>query len=86
MKQGVQAESFISAASFQETSKVLADAAIAGRFDPLAGLKENVIVGHIIPAGTGFDKVYFGAVKQSDDAIEELFNDAEEVDVLDGEY
>ena len=45
--------SFISAASFQETTKVLNEAAIAGKTDYLKGLKENVIVGHLIPAGTG---------------------------------
>jgi len=50
----LQSESFISAASFQETTKVLADAALAGRRDNLAGLKENVILGHLIPCGTGF--------------------------------
>jgi DNA-directed RNA polymerase subunit beta' len=47
-------ESFISAASFQETTKVLAEAAIYGKKDYLKGLKENVIVGSLIPAGTGF--------------------------------
>jgi DNA-directed RNA polymerase subunit beta' len=46
-------ESFISAASFQETTKVLSEAAVKGKRDDLAGLKENVIVGHLIPAGTG---------------------------------
>ena len=46
-------DSFISAASFQETTKVLTDAAIEGKVDSLAGLKENVIVGQLIPAGTG---------------------------------
>jgi DNA-directed RNA polymerase subunit beta' len=46
-------ESFISAASFQETTRVLTEAAIAGRVDYLRGLKENVIVGRLIPAGTG---------------------------------
>jgi DNA-directed RNA polymerase subunit beta' len=46
-------ESFISAASFQETTKVLSEASIRGKADYLAGLKENVIVGHLIPAGTG---------------------------------
>jgi DNA-directed RNA polymerase subunit beta' len=46
-------DSFISAASFQETTKVLTEASIAGKSDPLYGLKENVIVGHLIPAGTG---------------------------------
>jgi DNA-directed RNA polymerase subunit beta' len=50
----LHSESFISAASFQETTKVLADAALAGRRDRLGGLKENVILGHLIPCGTGF--------------------------------
>ena len=50
----LQAESWIAAASFQETTKVLTEAAIGGRRDELRGLKENVILGHIIPAGTGF--------------------------------
>lgn len=49
----LQTQSFISAASFQETTKVLNEAAIAGKVDDLLGLKENVIVGHLIPAGTG---------------------------------
>ena len=44
---------FMSAASFQETTKVLTDAAIKGKIDPLQGLKENVIIGKLIPAGTG---------------------------------
>ena len=46
-------QSFISAASFQETTKVLSEASIRGKADNLLGLKENVIVGHLIPAGTG---------------------------------
>jgi DNA-directed RNA polymerase subunit beta' len=53
-KAAVQSESFISAASFQETTKVLTEAALAGKHDRLVGLKENVILGHLIPAGTGF--------------------------------
>ncbi len=52
-KASLASESFISAASFQETTKVLTDAAITGQVDYLQGLKENVIVGHLIPAGTG---------------------------------
>ncbi len=52
----LQTESFISAASFQETTKVLTDAAIQAKVDDLLGLKENVIVGHLIPAGTGLPK------------------------------
>jgi DNA-directed RNA polymerase subunit beta' len=50
----LQSDSFVAAASFQETTKVLTEAAIAGRRDELRGLKENVILGHIIPAGVGF--------------------------------
>ncbi len=53
-KAALQSESFISAASFQETTKVLTEAAIGGKVDTLVGLKENVILGHLIPAGTGF--------------------------------
>jgi DNA-directed RNA polymerase subunit beta' len=52
-KAALNTESFISAASFQETTRVLTDAAIKGKVDNLRGLKENVIIGHIIPAGTG---------------------------------
>ncbi|MBU4342816.1 MAG: DNA-directed RNA polymerase subunit beta' [Candidatus Omnitrophica bacterium] len=53
-KASLSTESFISAASFQETTRVLTDAAASGRVDNLRGLKENVIMGHLIPAGTGF--------------------------------
>ena len=49
----LKTESWLSAASFQETTKVLSEAAIRGKADRLVGLKENVIVGHLIPAGTG---------------------------------
>jgi DNA-directed RNA polymerase subunit beta' len=59
-KAAVQSSSFISAASFQETTKVLTEAALAGKTDNLIGLKENVILGHLVPAGTGFHK-YQGA-------------------------
>ena len=52
-KASLQTSSFISAASFQETTKVLTDAATLGKIDSLNGLKENVIVGRLIPAGTG---------------------------------
>lgn len=53
-KASLQSDSFISAASFQETTKVLTEAALSGKMDNLTGLKENVILGHLIPAGTGF--------------------------------
>ncbi|MGH7646932.1 MAG: hypothetical protein ACREND_02360, partial [Gemmatimonadaceae bacterium] len=52
-KASLATESFISAASFQETTRVLTDAAIRGARDDLLGLKENIIIGHLIPAGTG---------------------------------
>ena len=52
-KASLQTKSFISAASFQETTRVLTEAAVAGKVDKLYGLKENVIVGRLIPAGTG---------------------------------
>jgi DNA-directed RNA polymerase subunit beta' len=52
-KASLQTPSFISAASFQETTRVLTEAAVAGKTDMLQGLKENVIVGRLIPAGTG---------------------------------
>ncbi|HEB51897.1 MAG TPA: hypothetical protein ENI87_01450, partial [bacterium] len=53
-KASLQSDSFISAASFQETTKVLTEAALAGKHDELVGLKENVILGHLVPTGTGF--------------------------------
>ncbi|MCB9498565.1 MAG: DNA-directed RNA polymerase subunit beta' [Bacillales bacterium] len=59
-KAALRSDSFLSAASFQETTRVLTDAAIAGATDPLSGLKENVIIGGLIPAGTGILKdTYF---------------------------
>lgn len=53
-KASLQSDSFISAASFQETTKVLTRAALEGKVDGLVGLKENVILGHLVPAGTGY--------------------------------
>ena len=55
-KAALATDSFLSAASFQETTRVLTDAAIKGKIDPLVGLKENVIIGKLIPAGTGVPK------------------------------
>jgi len=68
----LRTKSFISAASFQETTKVLNEAAIAGKQDFLAGLKENVIVGHLIPAGTGqrkYDNIIVGSQEEYDNLI-----------------
>ena len=56
-KASLSTDSFISAASFQDTPRVLTEAATLGRVDYLHGFKENVIMGHLIPAGTGFSKV-----------------------------
>ncbi len=68
-------ESFISAASFQETTKVLANAAISAKVDHLNGLKENVVMGHLIPAGTGlkkYDKILLlGEIEEMEEAKEE---------------
>ena len=66
----LQTRSFISAASFQETTKVLNEAALNGKEDFLLGLKENVIVGHKIPAGTGFrefQKLVVGSQEEYDE-------------------
>ena len=67
-KASLQTNSFISAASFQETTRVLTDAAIKGKIDPLHGLKENVIVGRLIPAGTGSTKIKWQENADSRDA------------------
>ena len=56
-KASLQTNSFISAASFQETTRVLTDASVKGKTDTLEGLKENVIVGRLVPAGTGLTKM-----------------------------
>ena len=74
-KASLTTESFLSAASFQETTRVLTEAAASGKHDELFGLKENVIVGHLIPAGTGFhghrliDAVKLGAEKSEAPAL-----------------
>jgi DNA-directed RNA polymerase subunit beta' len=63
----LKTESFLSAASFQETTKVLSEASIRGKADHLIGLKENVIVGHLIPAGTGqrkFENLIVGSKEE----------------------
>ena len=66
-KASLQTESFISAASFQETTRVLTDAAIRGKVDKLSGLKENVIVGRLVPAGTGSVKNLWNKKASEDD-------------------
>jgi DNA-directed RNA polymerase subunit beta' len=71
-KAAVQSDSFISAASFQETTKVLTEAALAGKIDYLVGLKENVILGHLVPAGTGFKAHLDAEVRIRPEALEAL--------------
>ena len=73
-KASLQTDSFISAASFQETTRVLTEAAVSGKTDLLTGLKENVIVGRLVPAGTGsvvnnFKKI---AAKRDKDLLDEI--------------
>ena len=70
-KSALATNSFMSAASFQETTKVLTDAAIKGKIDPLVGLKENVIIGKLIPAGTGM-KCYRSVALDTDEAADEF--------------
>jgi DNA-directed RNA polymerase subunit beta' len=74
----LQTKSFISAASFQETTKVLNEAAVSGKIDTLEGLKENVIVGHRIPAGTGM-RNYETIIVGSKEELEEMTREKQEV-------
>ena len=76
-KASLQTESFISAASFQETTRVLTDAAIKGKIDTLQGLKENVIVGRLVPAGTGAIKNKWNKKALYDD--EKFLSDQEKI-------
>ena len=78
-KAAVQSYSFLSAASFQETTKVLTEAALAGKVDQLLGLKENVILGHLVPAGTGFHTYQQSEVRIRPLALEELAAEKEDV-------
>jgi DNA-directed RNA polymerase subunit beta' len=71
-------ESWLSAASFQETAKVLVEAVISGRKDQLLGLKENVILGQLIPAGTGFNGVKAITTEIQEEFEEEISPDLEE--------
>jgi DNA-directed RNA polymerase subunit beta' len=75
-KAALATESFLSAASFQETTKVLTDAAIKGKVDPLMGLKENVIIGKLLPSGTGM-KCYSDVDIKATAVPEDAFNTIE---------
>ena len=76
-KAALATDSFLSAASFQETTRVLTDAAIKGKIDPLLGLKENVIIGKLIPAGTGMSRYRKIEVVKKAPEILELTDDGE---------
>ncbi|MBU5301210.1 DNA-directed RNA polymerase subunit beta' [Clostridium sporogenes] len=78
-KAALATDSFLSAASFQETTRVLTDAAIKGKIDPLLGLKENVIIGKLIPAGTGMTRYRSIEINTDDENIEEDSMDSIEV-------
>jgi DNA-directed RNA polymerase subunit beta' len=78
-KASLQTRSFISAASFQETTRVLTDAAVQGKIDTLDGLKENVIVGRLIPAGTG---AMLGRFRQIADKRDKLIIEEQQKDAL----
>ena len=71
-KASLSTDSFLSASSFQHTIRVLAGAAIAATEDPLYGLKENVIIGKLIPAGTGFELGRFAQIDQEPESLDEL--------------
>ena len=74
-KASLATDSFMSAASFQETTKVLTEAAIRGKVDPLTGLKENIIIGKLIPAGTGL-------LAQEEAAAEKAKEEAEKAEAV----
>ncbi len=86
-KASLNTESFISAASFQETTKVLTEAAISGKLDWLKGLKENVIIGRLIPAGTGFNtsSTYLNTYKKSKRDID-TYNSSTHLDEMNEPY
>ena len=79
-KASLETDSFLSAASFQETTRILTDAAIKGKVDKLEGLKENVIIGKLIPAGTGVRKY-----RNTEFTLEKEFFDEEPLDILEEE-
>ena len=83
-KASLATNSFLSAASFQETTKVLTDAAIKGKIDPLVGLKENVILGKLIPAGTGM-KRYRSVKLDCDEAAEKFIAEKRRQEIKDVE-
>ena len=84
-KASLATNSFLSAASFQETTKVLTEAAIKGKIDPLIGLKENVIIGKLIPAGTGMKRYRNVKINTELEEFDDDFDEEETIEVADGE-
>ncbi len=87
-RSALQTSSFISAASFQETTKVLNEAAIQGKSDTLEGMKENVICGHLIPAGTGlreYESIIVGSNEDDDDILADYNTGRTHREVIDAE-
>ena len=84
-KASLNTESFISAASFQETTRVLTDAAIQGKRDNLLGLKENVIIGHLVPAGTGLAHYKNLKIERPVEDKKPIFENDEDNEILDEE-
>ena len=89
-KASLATNSFLSAASFQETTKVLTEAAIKGKVDPLIGMKENVIIGKLIPAGTGMKRYrnikLDSEIDENEDIMFDDFDDFEDNGVMDEDY
>ena len=79
-KASLHSESFLSAASFQETTRILTEAAIRGKVDPLNGLKENIIIGHLIPAGTGMKQ--YKTIRAYKHVLGDLYYTEEEKEML----
>ncbi|MFD1039165.1 DNA-directed RNA polymerase subunit beta' [Virgibacillus byunsanensis] len=79
-KASLETDSFLSAASFQETTRVLTDAAIKGKRDELLGLKENVIIGKLVPAGTGMQR--YRKIKSSSDVADDVIDEPEETETV----
>jgi DNA-directed RNA polymerase subunit beta' len=80
-KASLATNSFLSAASFQETTKVLTEAAIKGKVDPLIGLKENVLIGKLIPAGTGMKRYRDVAIEADEPEMEDELLELDELDI-----
>ena len=84
-KASLATESFLSAASFQETTRVLTEAAIKGKVDPLFGLKENVIIGKLVPAGTGMKSPEINPVAEVEQEVEQIADEIFESAVVGAE-